>query len=86
MSLAGILLGLIDIAIVVVILLLVGAVALWIFGWLGFAIPANVEKLYLAIVALIALYMLVSLVLGVPSFRILHAHVISPVGVIPGWG
>jgi hypothetical protein len=70
MSISGILLGLINIAIVVVLLLLVGAVALWLFGWIGFAIPANVQKLYLALVALIALYMIVALLLGLPSVSV----------------
>jgi hypothetical protein len=71
MSISGILLGLINIAIVVVLLLLVGAVAVWLLSWLGFAIPANVQKLYLALVALIALYMIVALLLGLPSVSVM---------------
>ena len=70
-SLGGILLGLINIAIVVAILLLIGAVILWFMGWVGFAVPANVQKLYIAIVALIALYMLVALLLGIPSIHLI---------------
>ena len=74
MSLSAILLGLINIAIVVVILLLVGAVILWFLGWLSFPVPANVQKLYIAVVALIALYMLVALLFGIPSIRVIsHA-------------
>lgn len=71
MSISGILLGLINIAIVVVLLVLVGAVALWIMGWLGFAIPGNIQKLYMALVALIALYLIVALLFGLPSVNIL---------------
>jgi hypothetical protein len=71
MSISGILLGLINIAIVVVLLLLVGAVAVWLLSWLGFAIPGNVQKLYLALVALIALYMIVALLLGLPSVSVM---------------
>ena len=70
-SLGGILLGLINIAIVVAILLLIGAVIMWFMGWIGFAVPANVQKLYIAIVALIALYMLVALLLGFPTMRVI---------------
>lgn len=70
MSLAGIILGLIDIAIVVVILLLIGAVAKWLLGQLAWAPPPQVEKLYIAVVALIALYMIVALLLGLPTVRI----------------
>jgi hypothetical protein len=71
MSLSGILLGLIDVAIVVVILLLVGAIAVWILGYLGWAPPDMVRKLYIAVVALVALAMIVALLLGVPRMRII---------------
>jgi hypothetical protein len=71
MAISAILLGLINIAIVVVLLVLVGAVALWIFGWLGFAIPANIQKLYLVLIALIALYMIVALIFGLPSVSVI---------------
>ena len=70
-GLGEILLGLINIAIVVAILLLIGAVIMWFMGWIGFAVPANVQKLYIAIVALIALYMLVALLLGFPTMRVI---------------
>lgn len=65
MSITGILLGLINIAIYVAILILVGLIIVWIFGWLGLAIPAQIQKVYLIIVALIALFMIVSLLLGI---------------------
>lgn len=67
MSLAAILLGLINIAIVVAILVLIGYIVVWLFGWLGFAIPQPVQRIYMVIVALIALYMIVALLLGLPS-------------------
>jgi hypothetical protein len=72
MSLSGLLLGVINIFIVVAILLLVGALVEWFLGWMGIAMSAMVRKLYIAIVALIALYMLVALAFGVPSLRIIH--------------
>lgn len=64
MSLTGILLGLINIAIVVAILVLIGYIILWLMGMLGFPIPVMVQKLYMVIVALIALYMIVAMLLG----------------------
>jgi len=64
--LSAILLGLINIVIVVAILLLVGAVIQWILGIIEFAVPIIVVKLYCAIVALIALYMVVGLLFGLP--------------------
>lgn len=72
MSISGVLLGLVNIGIVVVLLLLVGAVAVWIAGALQFAIPAQVQKLYLVLVALIALYMIIALIFGLPSVSIIR--------------
>jgi hypothetical protein len=66
MSLSGILLGLINVAIYVAILVLVGLIVVWVFGWLGFAIPENIQRVYMAIVALIALYLIIALVFGLP--------------------
>jgi hypothetical protein len=73
MSLSGLLLGLVNIAIVVAVLLLIGAVILWFCSWLNFGIPANVQKLYIAVVGLIALYMIVALIFGIPSIRLMGA-------------
>jgi hypothetical protein len=74
MSLSGIVLGVINIAIVIAVLLLVGAIILWFLSWMGMSVPANVQKGYLAVVALIGLYMLVALLFGIPSVRIIgHA-------------
>lgn len=74
MSLGGILLGLINIIIVVVVLVLIGAIIMWIMQTLGWPIPQLVQRLFLAVVALIALYMLVALLLGIPSIRVIsHA-------------
>jgi MFS superfamily sulfate permease-like transporter len=66
MSLTGILLGLINIAIYVAILVLIGLVIVWFASWLSFAIPAQIQKVYMIIVALIALYLIVALLLGLP--------------------
>jgi len=74
MTLAGILLGIINIAIVIAILLLVGAIILWFCNWMSFPVPANVQKGYIAVVALIGLYMLVALLLGMPTVRFIGAH------------
>ena len=71
MSIGGVLLGLINVGIVVAILLLIGVIALWIMNMLGVPLPAEVRKIYIIIVALIALYLIVALLLGLPGFRIL---------------
>lgn len=71
MTLAGLLLGLLNIAIVIVILALIGAIVMWVMNMLGWPIPAMVQKLYMAVVALIALYMLVALLLGAPVVHLI---------------
>ena len=74
MSLAAILLGLINIGIVIAVLVLVGAVIVWVMGLLQFPLPAQVQRIYLAIVALIALYMLVALIFGIPTVRVIDGR------------
>jgi formate hydrogenlyase subunit 4 len=66
MSLSGVLLGLINIAIYIAILVLIGLIVVWFAGWLNFAIPENIQRVYMVIVALIALYLIVALVFGLP--------------------
>ena len=73
MLLSGLLLGLINILIIVAVLVLIGYIAMWLLGILGFPIPAMVQKIYMVIVALIALYLIVALLLGIPSLRIISA-------------
>jgi hypothetical protein len=73
MTLSGLLLGLLNIVIVIVILVLIGAIIQWVMSTLGWPVPANVQKLFLAVVALIALAMLVALLLGaMPPWRIVQ--------------
>ena len=67
MAISGILLGIINIAIVVALLVLVGLVIVWFMSWMGLAVPAQLQKVYMILVALIGLYMLVALLLGMPS-------------------
>jgi hypothetical protein len=71
MALSGILLGLINIGIVIVILVLIGAITVWVLGMLEWPVPWNIQRLYLAVVALIALYMLVALLFGLPTVHII---------------
>jgi hypothetical protein len=41
---------------------------------LQFPLPAQVQRMYLAIVALIALYMLVALIFGIPTVRVIDGR------------
>jgi hypothetical protein len=75
MALSGLILGIINIAIVVVILVLVGALIVWFLQLMQWPVPWNIQRLYLAVVALIALYMLVALLLGIPSIHLVDRGV-----------
>ena len=74
MSLSGLVLGIINAAIVVAILVLVGAVIVMFAKWMSYTIDWNVQRLYLLVVMLIALYLIVALLFGLPAVRIIgHA-------------
>jgi hypothetical protein len=71
MNVSGLFLGIINIAIVVVLLLLLGAIAVWLLHLIAnVTIPGQVQQLYLVLVALIALYMIVALLFGLPSVQV----------------
>jgi hypothetical protein len=70
MSLTGLLLGIINAAIVAAILVLVGAIIVMVAKWFSYAIDWNVQRLYLLVVLLIVLYMIVAMLLGLPTWRI----------------
>lgn len=74
MSLSGIILGVINIALYVAILVLIGLIIVWFASWIGFAIPENIQRIYMVIVALIALYMIVALLFGLPLPGPFRAH------------
>jgi hypothetical protein len=71
MALSGIVLGLLNVAIVVAILMLVGAVIVWFASWMEIAIPTNVQRGYMIVVFLIGLYMIVALLFGIPTVHII---------------
>jgi hypothetical protein len=79
MSLSGILLGLINVAIVAAIFVLIGAIIVMIAKWFNYSIDWNVQRMYLLVVLLIVLYMIVALLLGLPTWRVIHAQIGSPI-------
>jgi hypothetical protein len=76
-SLGGILLGLLNCIVVALILVLIGAICVWVLSALGWPIPWNIQRIYLGLVALITLICFISLLLGAPMFRIVGAHVVT---------
>jgi hypothetical protein len=75
MSFAALLLGIINIAIVVAVLVLIGAIIVMVAKWFQWPIDWEVQRLYLLVVALIALYLLVALLIGLPTI-----HFLQPIG------
>lgn len=71
MSLTGLILGVINIAIVIAILLLIGAIIVWFCSFMQLAVPETVRRGFIIVVALIGLYMLVALLLGIPTLHII---------------
>ena len=71
MSLTGLILGVINIAIVIAILLLIGAIIVWFCSFMQLAVPEMVRRGFIIVVALIGLYMLVALLLGIPTLHII---------------
>jgi len=81
MALSGFVLGLINVAIVVAVLVLVGAIIVMFARWMQWPIDWNVQRLYLLVVALIALYLIVALLFGLPAIRVIgHAEQRPAVG------
>ena len=69
---SALILGVINIAIVVVVLIVVGLLIVWFAKMLDFGEPSpQLRKAYMALVGLIALYMLVALVFGLPTYSVL---------------
>lgn len=75
MSVSGLVLGVIDAAIVVAILILLGALIEWFLGTLSVPVTPALRKGYLIVVALVGLYMLVALLFGIPSVHLLGGRV-----------
>lgn len=72
MSLGGLLLGLIDAVIVAAVMVLIGAIIVWVAQIFEWPIPWNIQRIFLLIVLLIFVYEVVALLLGMPSIHILR--------------
>jgi hypothetical protein len=71
MAIGSVVLGLVNIAIVVVAMLVLGLIIVWGCGAIGIAKPdAQLQKMYTILVGLIALYMLIALFFGLPTINV----------------
>jgi Na+-translocating ferredoxin:NAD+ oxidoreductase RnfD subunit len=72
MSIGGLLLGIIDAVIVAAIMVLIGAIIVWVAQIFEWPIPWNIQRLYLLIVLLIFIYAVIALLFGMPMVHILR--------------
>lgn len=70
-SISGFILGVINIGIVAVLLVLVGLLIEWLFVQFEKPLPVQARKFYLLLILLVALYMVVALLFGLPVLRVL---------------
>ncbi len=71
LSVASIVLGLVNVGIVVVSLLLIGVAVSWVFYTWITPLPQDMRKLYIALVALVALYMILAIFFGLPTWHVI---------------
>lgn len=70
MSLAAILLGIMNCVLVAALLVLIGAIVAWIASLFQWPIPWNIQRIYLLIVLLIFITCVISLMLGMPMVHV----------------
>lgn len=73
-----VLIGLINCVILALILVLIGAVCVWVLSALGWGIPWNIQQIFLAIVALLTLACFISLLLGSPMVHFIPHAALAP--------
>lgn len=67
MAAGGLLIGVLNCIVFAVVLALVGAIIYWVLGALGWAPPPMVQKLFIAVVALLVLICFIEVLLGGPG-------------------
>lgn len=67
MAAGGLLIGVLNCIVFAVILALVGAIIYWVLSALGWPPPAMVQKLFIAVVALLVLICFIEVLLGGPG-------------------
>jgi hypothetical protein len=72
MSIAGILIGVLNCVLVAAILVLLGAIIVWVASIFQWPIPWNIQRIYLLIVLLVFIICVVSLLVGAPMVHIFH--------------
>jgi Na+-translocating ferredoxin:NAD+ oxidoreductase RnfD subunit len=80
MTIAGIFIGILNCILLVAILVLLGAVVVWVAQLFEWPIPWNIQRLYLLVVLLVFIICIASLLLGTPMVHFIgHVDLIGPV-------
>jgi hypothetical protein len=72
MSIVGILIGVLNCVLVAAILVLLGAIIVWVASLFQWPIPWNIQRIYLLIVLLVFIICVISLMVGAPMVHIFH--------------
>jgi hypothetical protein len=72
MNIAGLLVGLLNCVLVAAILVLIGAIIVWVASAFQWPIPWNIQRIFLLIVLLVFIICAISLMVGAPMVHIFH--------------
>jgi hypothetical protein len=72
MNIIGILIGVLNCVLVAAILVLLGAIIVWVASLFQWPIPWNIQRIYLLIVLLVFIICVISLLVGAPMVHIFH--------------
>jgi hypothetical protein len=72
MSIAGILIGVLNCVLVAAVLVLLGAIIVWVASLFQWPIPWNIQRIYLLIVLLVFIICVISLLVGAPMVHFFH--------------
>ena len=83
MSIGGFLLGIINAAVIGVLLILAGLIILWVLSWFNLSIPEQIQRMYVILVALYVLYLIVGSLfgLGAPHLLPFRSDLGVPIGL-----
>ena len=71
-SVSGVLIGVLNCILVAAVLVLLGAIVVWVAGMFQWPIPWNVQRIYLAVVLLVFIICVISLLVGAPMVHVFH--------------
>jgi hypothetical protein len=77
MTIASVLIGVLNCVLLVAILVLVGALVAWVASMFSWPIPWNIQRIYLLVVLIVFIICVVGLLLGSPTIHLIDINVVS---------